>query len=238
MEEQEKKTIGQENNGQSQDQKEKSRFATIFSFAVNLIGIAAGIAGIAAFFLGHPTITCICAAATIVNSLTQCVFGEQKNLITEIITIVIGIVVAKVQGGDLLNYISVALCIGELAMLAFGWLMMLATFLLSARLKSVIMVVLVLSLIASVGINIFQYTKAISVSEQIASSNAEEYEHDANFFYQNIAIVLGDGTTQYHSYRCPYLQQRLGTYSFWAYNTEMAETKGYSACPLCKDNFS
>lgn len=49
-------------------------------------------------------------------------------------------------------------------------------------------------------------------------------------FYRNYAvIVFDDGTRKYHTYDCP----DFGDQSFWIYNIEAAESKGYYACPKC-----
>jgi len=65
---------------------------------------------------------------------------------------------------------------------------------------------------------------------------ADEHRIANNFFYSHIAFVIDDGTNLYHSYRCSYVQS-LESYTYWAYNIEAAEDYGYTACPLCKDNF-
>lgn len=65
---------------------------------------------------------------------------------------------------------------------------------------------------------------------------ADEYRIANNFFYSHIAFVIDDGTNLYHSYRCSYVQS-LESYTYWAYNIEAADDYGYTACPLCKDNF-
>ena len=54
----------------------------------------------------------------------------------------------------------------------------------------------------------------------------------ANFLDGFIVIILDDDTNQYHTFDCAYEALINGT-SFWAYNTELAEYEGYTACPVC-----
>lgn len=51
------------------------------------------------------------------------------------------------------------------------------------------------------------------------------------FFSSHAVIVSDDGTRKYHKYGC----DDLDTSSFWIYNSEAAEDKGYYACSKCCD---
>ena len=53
---------------------------------------------------------------------------------------------------------------------------------------------------------------------------------DELIFYQaHVVFVSDDGTNKYHMYEC----EDFDDYSFWAYNTEAAISKGYRACKKC-----
>lgn len=55
------------------------------------------------------------------------------------------------------------------------------------------------------------------------------YENIAEFYDEHAVIVPDDGSGLYHKYECTewYMQ------SFWIYNTEAAESKGYKPCSKC-----
>lgn len=57
----------------------------------------------------------------------------------------------------------------------------------------------------------------------------DDLERKAYFLDSHIAIVPDDGTRLYHKYGC----SNWDASSFWAYNTEAAEGRGYSPCPYC-----
>ncbi len=77
------------------------------------------IVGIVVYFLKKPTqyldILYICAGIAIVHSILNVLFGEQNNLITEIITIVIAVGVAFFYNLDTKTMIALFICIGEIA---------------------------------------------------------------------------------------------------------------------------
>jgi hypothetical protein len=75
------------------------------------------IAGIICFFTGHETITYFCAAFSILHSFLNVVFGEQNGFGTEILTIIVGVIVAVVFHLDMLGVVAVAICIGSVAIL-------------------------------------------------------------------------------------------------------------------------
>lgn len=60
------------------------------------------------------------------------------------------------------------------------------------------------------------------------SSELEELENEVDFYQEHIALVNEDDQ-YYHKQGCDYFDDS----SFWAYNTELAKNKGYSACPKC-----
>jgi hypothetical protein len=48
--------------------------------------------------------------------------------------------------------------------------------------------------------------------------------------YQKYAVFVNEGSNYYHTYKCP-----LQKGSFWIYNINAAESRGYSPCPICRD---
>lgn len=73
--------------------------------------------GILCFFIGHPTITLFCAAFSLLHSFLNVVFGDQNNLMTEMFTIFVGMIVAVVFKLNMLNVVAVAICIGSVAIM-------------------------------------------------------------------------------------------------------------------------
>lgn len=48
-------------------------------------------------------------------------------------------------------------------------------------------------------------------------------------FFRNGACIVTQSGSRYHRYNCPHIKDR----SFWIYNIELAEYKGYSPCLDC-----
>lgn len=48
--------------------------------------------------------------------------------------------------------------------------------------------------------------------------------------YRKYAVFVNEDSTYYHTYKCP-----LQKGSFWIYNINAAESRGYSPCPICRD---
>lgn len=59
-------------------------------------------------------------------------------------------------------------------------------------------------------------------------SQNQALQREVDFYQEHIALVNEDDK-YYHKQSCDYFDDS----SFWAYNTEQAKTKGYSACPKC-----
>lgn len=57
----------------------------------------------------------------------------------------------------------------------------------------------------------------------------EETFNKIAFFDRVVVFIEDDGTNRYHKYDC---DQFIGN-SFWAYNVEAAESKGFDPCPIC-----
>lgn len=61
-----------------------------------------------------------------------------------------------------------------------------------------------------------------------------DYRNISTFYEGNIALIIDDGTTVYHTYSCYSFQKAKSQFkNFWAYNTEAAKEKGYKPCSLC-----
>ena len=81
------------------------------------------VAGIICYFTGHETITYFCAAFSLLHSFLNVVFGDQNGLGTEILTALVGMVVAVMFKLDMLGVVAVALCIGSVAFLVVPYLL-------------------------------------------------------------------------------------------------------------------
>ena len=55
------------------------------------------------------------------------------------------------------------------------------------------------------------------------------YTDEIEFYDECVVFIEDDGTKYYHNYDC---RKFIGE-SFWAYNTEAAQSKGYKPCPDC-----
>lgn len=64
---------------------------------------------------------------------------------------------------------------------------------------------------------------AASIEQQMELSNAYE------FMSQYVVFVNGDGSTTYHRYGC----SEFKADNFTVYNAALAESNGYTPCPLC-----
>ena len=95
------------------------------AFIMQIIGFIASLVGTVCFYIGFPNITLICGAITIVDSYFQVIGGGQNGFITEIFTIVVGLVIAVIFDVPIIACIAVALCIGSLAMTIIGWILFL-----------------------------------------------------------------------------------------------------------------
>lgn len=81
---------------------------------------------------------------------------------------------------------------------------------------------------------ISQYEQQIADKNKRSSELIQEknkLEQKVNFYDRHIVFVLDDNTNRYHKYDCTVF--RFSTESFWAYNTEAAKSRGYTACFAC-----
>lgn len=88
-----------------------------FVETLGAIEFLTSLTGIICFFTGHQIITLFCAAFSLLHSFLNVVFGEQNGFGTEILTIIVGMIVAVVFKLDMLGVVAVAICIGTYAVL-------------------------------------------------------------------------------------------------------------------------
>lgn len=59
---------------------------------------------------------------------------------------------------------------------------------------------------------------------------------DLEWYEENVAVIYDNGTNLYHKHRCLSAiktNRNVGCNSYWIYNIEAAEQKGYTKCPDC-----
>lgn len=64
---------------------------------------------------------------------------------------------------------------------------------------------------------------------ETALRQTEIYVEKANFMDSYVVFVEDDGTGYYHTYSC----QNFPRNKFWAYSRRLAESNGYTPCPVC-----
>ena len=116
----------------------------------------------------------------------------------------------------------------------------------------VVGILLIIALIASAGVNIYQATRYNTLikendnlknsvkryREQILSKNKEMFELEVKidsmesevFFYEYAAVIATNEDGRYHTYDCPYWQSVDG---FYVFNPEYASHNGFKPCPYC-----
>lgn len=68
------------------------------------------------------------------------------------------------------------------------------------------------------------------LQEQLRDSRIKTYNlQDELDFYEEYAVCVNENSKKYHTYDC----EDFDASSFWIYNTNAAENKGYYACPKC-----
>lgn len=98
--------------------------------------------------------------------------------------------------------------------------------------KILIPVVIVLSvLLVFTGImSVVLYSEFDTARSTLSNqrSRNQELKYEVDFYQEHIALV-NEEDKYYHKLSCDYFDNS----SFWAYNTEQAKSKGYTACPKC-----
>lgn len=71
--------------------------------------------------------------------------------------------------------------------------------------------------------------EALEEERDQALQQAERYREKADFMDSYVVFVEDDGTGYYHTYSCRnFLRSK-----FWAYSRRLAESNGYTPCPVC-----
>lgn len=94
-----------------------------FMSVISAVSIIASVVGII-FFLINPTVTVVCGILTFLNSIIQVIWGDQNNLSTEFITIIISIIIALIAKLSTFHVVCFALCLVETLMTIIGWIVM------------------------------------------------------------------------------------------------------------------
>lgn len=111
--------------------------------------------------------------------------------------------------------------------------------------SSVVIIVLLVAVIGLTVLNINQYDdcqfykdNCKMKDEQIENwrnraatleAQISEYKSKVEFMDEYVVCVEDDGTNLYHRYEC----ERFVGNSFWVFNVDTAEVRGYRACPNC-----
>ena len=86
----------------------------LFIEVLTWISFLLGIAGIVFYYLRNYTITYICAGISIFHSVINVLWGDQKGFGSEIVTVIIGILVALIFKCSFWPCLAVAVCYGEI----------------------------------------------------------------------------------------------------------------------------
>lgn len=80
-------------------------------------------AGTIFYFCNLPLLAVLCGVITLAESITNVLRGTQNNLITEIATLIIGLILALIFRLHIPSTLAVALCISNLLFTVIGWCM-------------------------------------------------------------------------------------------------------------------
>lgn len=72
----------------------------------------------------------------------------------------------------------------------------------------------------------------LEVGIDLLEIDLEIMTSQVEFYDKHVVFVSDDGTNVYHNLRC----EDFDTSYFWAFNVELAETRGYDPCPKCSYN--
>ena len=93
---------------------------------LGFLSFAASVVGIVLFFGKGADLIVWFALFSLLSSLVNVVWGDQNNLNTEILTIIIGAVISSFTALTLLSGISIALCVGDVVMQIIGYVALLS----------------------------------------------------------------------------------------------------------------
>lgn len=78
------------------------------------LSVLISIAGVALYYFGIYSVLYFCAAFLIVHSILNCVYGGQNNLVTEVLTYLVGALISLIFKLNFWPCISVAFCFAEM----------------------------------------------------------------------------------------------------------------------------
>ena len=90
----------------------------------NVLSTISSIVGTIFFFI-NIKVTIICAILAIIDSFIQVIFGDQNNLVTEILTVIVAVIVALIRDANIFHYAAFALCVVSAVFTVIGWIFML-----------------------------------------------------------------------------------------------------------------
>lgn len=86
------------------------------------------IAGIVCYYLGFNNVTIGIGIFLLADSILQILFGYQNSLVTEIVAIIVGVIIAGTAKITLWSTMAVALCFESVLLTAFGLLRLIRLF--------------------------------------------------------------------------------------------------------------
>lgn len=227
-----------------------------FVDTLNTISIIAAIIGIIYFYKGNYDVLYACAIVSLIASFFNVNFGAQNSFFTEIVAMFIGLIVATIKHGNIVNYISVAICYeGTLAIIwgpIVGLLFMHHVMSQSKEPKTIkvktFVIVIVLLLAGCTGCFLYMqqyYGGQLSTLNSQLEDMTERHDsllqqsetqatqlnkqtQELNFWEDHAVICTTEGK-KYHHYGCGHLDGR----SIYIFNIEYAKSLGYTPCLDC-----
>lgn len=98
------------------------------SSASGAIAFIVAILGTAFYFLDLPGLMFLCSALVIADSIIQVLFGGQNGFTTEILASIIGFIVSRIFQINIIETVSVAICIECVLLSGIGYIMVLIYF--------------------------------------------------------------------------------------------------------------
>ena len=98
----------------------KSR--VLFIEILTWISFLLSIVGIVFYYLGYDAITFICAGISLVHSFINVCWGDQNGFVTEILTLIVGSLVAVIFKCEFWACLAVAICYGDVVFTLPGFI--------------------------------------------------------------------------------------------------------------------
>ncbi len=248
-------------NGRGGSMKEQTGFKGVFCVVCSAISLVVAVIGVIRFARGETEGIVICAAISLANSLIQCICGAQNNLVTEIVTIMVGAVVSAFWDIGFLNCVALLLCVCEIIMTVLGYALMVfavlgvlggsAALKLRTLPKKAVIIVVLLLLLASVCLNVHQKVQqteqALAYESELDELKAqvdklEEINQTQTQTINDLQQTIDSNNTEYYS-QIVYITLTSSCYhrsecSFLDSKIEcelrVAIDRGFHPCPSCK----